>query len=254
MKGFGAFFRKEWLEYTRSYKLFALFMVFAALGVMNPPAAKFLPEIFAAALGDAVQLKLPEPVVLDSWTQFFKNVPQIGLLLALLMFSPMLSSEISKGTLVQILTKGMPRYTVFWVKWLFAVGSWSVCYVLAFAVTYLYNLVFWDTGGAPKLVWAAFMVWCYGILLFCFLFLGSLLLKSTAGGLLGVLVVFGGGMVLSLFPAAEKYSPSKLVLDTTQLLSESGKAADFFPGILVALVLCGVSLAVSLLVFKRSSL
>lgn len=95
MRAFFAFFKKEWMEYGRSYKLFALFMVFCALGVMNPPTAKFLPELLSSALADGMEIHIPEPTVLDSWAQFFKNVSQMGLIIMLVLFSGIMSAEFS---------------------------------------------------------------------------------------------------------------------------------------------------------------
>lgn len=77
MKGFTAFMKKELLEAVRSYKLVILLIVFAALGFMNPVSARYLPELVAGFLPEGMHMEIPQPVVLDSWLQFFKNTAQI---------------------------------------------------------------------------------------------------------------------------------------------------------------------------------
>ena len=88
MKGFTAFMKKELLEAVRSYKLVILLIVFAALGFMNPVSARYLPELVAGFLPEGMHMEIPQPVVLDSWLQFFKNTAQIGLIAIFFIYSP----------------------------------------------------------------------------------------------------------------------------------------------------------------------
>lgn len=45
---------------------------------------------------ERVQIELPPPNSLDSWTQFFKNVNQTGLVVTIVIFSGMVSREYEK--------------------------------------------------------------------------------------------------------------------------------------------------------------
>src|SRR5690606_15034203 len=96
MTGYLAFLKKEFFEYTKTFKLFIMLMVFAVFGITNPLTAKLLPEILGSLIPDSVVITLPEPTAYDAWTQFFKNATQIGLLVMVILFSSVLSSELSK--------------------------------------------------------------------------------------------------------------------------------------------------------------
>ena len=79
MNAYLAFLKKEFYDYLRSYKLFVLMMVFLALGFLNPISARYLLEVAASLLPDGIQIQLPQPEVMDSWAQFYKNIWQIGI-------------------------------------------------------------------------------------------------------------------------------------------------------------------------------
>lgn len=115
MKSFIAFSRKEFIEYLRTYKLFIVIMIFLLLGFLNPITAKYLPEIVSLVMPEGV-MNIPTPTVFDSWAQFFKNVPQMGLIIFLVVFGGVMSNELSKGTLVNILSKGFPRQINCFIK------------------------------------------------------------------------------------------------------------------------------------------
>ncbi len=63
---------------------------------MNLLTVKFMQEIFKSFMLERVQIELPPPNSLDSWTQFFKNVNQTGLVVTIVIFSGMVSREYEK--------------------------------------------------------------------------------------------------------------------------------------------------------------
>ena len=136
MKAFWAFTKKELTEYYRTAKIMILMVVFLLFGMMNPVLAKFTPEIIKAA---GLDLNLPDPTAMDSWAQFFKNVGQMGLIIVVIVFSGIMANEFSKGTLINILTKGLKRKTVILSKFTVASCLWALSYLLCFVVTYFYT-------------------------------------------------------------------------------------------------------------------
>lgn len=135
MRGFMAFTKKEFTEYIRSYKLLIILMVFLMLGFVNPVSAKYLPKLVENFMPAGMKMEIPEPVIADAWVQFFKNVPQIGLVVMVIITSGTVSQEQSRGTLLPVLTKGLKRKTVWLSKFTGAAVLWSAGYYLAFAVT-----------------------------------------------------------------------------------------------------------------------
>ena len=117
MRAYLAFTKKELFELTKTYKLLLIVTVFLIFGFMNPVVAKFTPDLMESLMEEGIKISLPEPTIFDSWTQFFKNTTQMGLIILVIIFSGLISNELSKGTLINMLTKGLSRKTV--VSWRF---------------------------------------------------------------------------------------------------------------------------------------
>ncbi|MEG0367463.1 MAG: hypothetical protein RR585_11555, partial [Coprobacillus sp.] len=124
MKSYLAFTSKEILESIRSYKAFILIIVFLILGFMSPITAKLTPEIMKNFMPAGMSIEVATPTVIDSWMQFFKNVPQIGMIVIVIVLSSMISGEINKGTLINVLTKGLSRKNVILAKFTCATLTW----------------------------------------------------------------------------------------------------------------------------------
>ena len=81
MKSLLAFIKKEMLEQRRSGKLIILGILFVVLGIMSPAIAKLTPwlmEMMVDTLAGSGLVFTPVSVsAMDSWTQFFKNMPII---------------------------------------------------------------------------------------------------------------------------------------------------------------------------------
>ena len=113
LSGFITFTGKEFLELRRSGRLLIFTVIFVLLGMMNPATAKLTPwlmETMADSL-EASGLTITEYTVtaMDSWVQFFKNMPSMGLLITVVMFGGFFTSEYAKGTLIPLLAKGLSR-------------------------------------------------------------------------------------------------------------------------------------------------
>ena len=72
MRNYLAFLKKEIYEYTKTYKLLIMLMVFAVFGITNPLVAKLLPEILGSLKTEGIIMTLPEATAYDAWTQFCK--------------------------------------------------------------------------------------------------------------------------------------------------------------------------------------
>lgn len=103
MKSLLAFIKKETMEQFRSGRLMILGILFVLLGVMNPAVAKITPwllEILADSLAESGMTVTPVTVsAMDSWVQFFKNMP-LGLIVFVLLQSSIFTKEYQSGTLV----------------------------------------------------------------------------------------------------------------------------------------------------------
>jgi len=254
MKAFVAFTGKEFTEYIRTYKLFILVIVFVIFGFLSPITAKYLPQIIEMAGLDPEAMGMGDPTAVDSFAQFFKNVGQMGLLVVVIIFSGIMANEFSKGTLINMLTKGLKRPIVIVSKFLSAVACWTLAYLVCLGITYGYTAMYFDVDGYQH-EFAAFLgLWLYGVLLLVLVILGGTLFKNVVGSLLltgGVAVVL---TLLNLVPSFQKYNPASLATDGLALITAQKDLGDLLP----AFILCGVAILgcsiASVLIFNKKQI
>ncbi len=178
------FFKKEWDSYFLTNRWLILLVIFIALGILNPFTAKITPYLIENMLGDEFGSLMGEPSAIDSWLQFFKNVPQLGLIAFLLMMANSMSKELQDGTLPIFLAKGLKRKSVISAKLLFHTVMWTLCYLIASGVTYLYTIYYWDQSVVQQLVPALVGIYGFALMFIIVTFCGNTITNSTMGGLL----------------------------------------------------------------------
>lgn len=254
MRSFSAFIGKEFCEAARTYKLLIMGAVFLLFGMMNPITAKITPQLLAEFMPEGIEIKLGEPTALDSWAQFFKNVPQMGLIVLIIMFSGIMANEFSRGTLVNVLTKGLSRSVVILAKFAATVLIWTASYVLCFAVTYAYTEYFWPAAGVPNLLFSVFCLWLFGVFLLASLLLGGVIFKNSYGCLL-----FTGGLtavllLLGIFPKLQDINPIALSSSNMALLYEQMPIADFSIPIILCCAATAAFVMSAVLLFNKKQL
>ena len=255
MRAFIAFCRKEILEVTRTYRLWIMLAVFAVLGILSPGAAKLLPAILNGVdMGGGVTLNLPEPTVIDSWTQFFKNISQMGGLVLVIVFAGLVATELSKGTLVNVLTKGAPRAAVLLAKFVVASATWVACFGVALCVTWAYNYYFWGATPLPHVGLALICLAVLGPLLIACMILGGLLTRSIVGSLVAVAVLVVGLNVVNIAPGAARYNPISLATNSLSLMTGAKTPADLLPALWIGLGAIVAIIVASLLVFDKKQI
>ena len=254
MRAYVAFFAKEIVESIRTYKSFVLLIIFLIFGFMNPLMAKFMPELVSSLGGEQLGLAIPEPAGIDSWTQFFKNITQLGLVVMIIMFSGILTRELNKGTLVNLLTKGLSRATVVLAKLMLLVCVWTLAYVLCALITFGYTLYFFSDSGIVHLFFSLLALWLFGVLLLCVLMLAGTLFSSNYMCLLSVGVFVVALTAISIIPAVEECNPLSLATMSTALLSGSAAPGDFLPAIIISAGLTMACAALSIVLFRKRAL
>jgi ABC-2 type transport system permease protein len=236
MRAYIAFINKEFCEYLRTYKLFILIAVFLLFGFMNPIVAKVMPELLTTLMPEGMSFNLGTPTALDSWAQFFKNVSQTGTFVLVIIMSGIIANEFNRGTLINMLTKGLPRPTVILSKFTSATAIWTLSYVLCFAVTYAYTAYFWNMDGIVNMFLSVFCLWLFGVLLIALLVFGGVLFSNIYGSLLltGGAVVFM--TVLNIAPAVRKYNPITLSSENMALITAQKASSEFLPAIIICTI------------------
>jgi ABC-2 type transport system permease protein len=254
MRVFIAFCKKELLEYQRNYKLYIMIIIFFLFGLMSPLFAKMLPQLLNGSELEGIKIVLDEATAMDSWTQFYQNIGQMGILVLVIVFSGITASDLSKGTLINMLTKGLNRTTVIGAKFFIAVLIWTISYGLALLTTYGYTTYFWGQVTMSHIFLAFISPWVYGLYLIALMVLGGILFKSYFGSLMltGVATVIMS--LLSIVPFLQKYLPISLSGDTINLLKHHKEPADFVFALIICILMTVLFMTVSILVFRRKEI
>lgn len=252
MNGFKAFFKKECLENLKNYRFIILFALFLIFGITNASVAKYTPEILSA-LAENVQITL-EPLAINSWEQFFKNVSGLGYSVVIILFGSCLSHEYNRGTIVLMVTKGLSRSTVVLVKFIIAVLTMSICYWMCFCVTYGYTVYLWPSSTLSHVAEAAVLLWLEGVLYISILLLGCVCFKQAFSSIL-----FTGGIVamLALMSYVERLSeivPVRLSTDNISIISGSVAISELSVPILLTILGIVVMVLLSVTIFDRKIL
>lgn len=256
MKQFTAFIRKEFMELTRTGKLFILTVLFVLFGIMNPAIAKLTPwmmEIMSDNLTETgFTVTSVDVNALTSWTQFYKNMPVL-LIVFLLLFSSTLTLEYQKGTLVNMITKGMKRWKILVSKAVSMSLTWTAGYWLCYGITYGYNAYFWDNRIASRLFFPAFCFYLAGLWLISLLLLLSVIFRTNST----VVITAGGAFLafylLGLLPGIKKYLPVYL-MGSSGLLTGSGEISGYYPAILFTVMLCAANMTAAILFFNKKNI
>ena len=256
MKRFLAFTKKELLEQQRSGKLLFLGILFVLFGIMNPAVAKLTPwllEIMADSLAQSGMTVTQVTVsAIDSWVQFFKNIP-MALIAFVLMESSTFTKEYQSGTLLLSLTKGLARYKVVIAKTLTLTVLWTLGYWLCFGITYGYNAYFWNNSVAQNLMYSAICWWVFGLWVVSLLILFSTLAGENTGVLVGTGGVVLASSLLSFFPKLQKFLPT-LLTDGNSLIYGTAEASKYTPALLVAAGMALTCFAASIPIFNKKQL
>jgi len=240
MRNYAIFLKKEIVEALKTYRLLILGAVLLLLGMMSPLVARFTPEILKWAMesdpataGMDLSAMLTLPTAFDSWVQFYSNVGLMGYIALVIVFSGMVSSETSKGTLTIMLSKGLSRTSVILSKLTNAVLVWTGGYCLAAVTAWGYTVYMFE-GRVPNLLFALFGMWLFGVFLLAVTALASTLTDKSFICLVAVGVAVVILNLISIIPGAGKYNPVALSGTSIALLTDDMTPRALLPALIVA--------------------
>lgn len=253
MRQLTAFIEKEVLEQLRGGRAMILGILFCLFGIMNPATAKMLPwllTLMSEQLAESgMQITEIEVDAMTSWTQFFKNMPML-LIVFIIMFSGIMTAEYQKGTLINVITKGLKRWKILISKLLVMSVFWTAGYLITFGITYGYNAYFWDNHIAENLFFAAFGYYFVGLWLISIVLLASAVLKSASG----VTLFAGAAVIISylsgFLPAFREYVPTFL-LSVNELLTGAADRSRCFSAVGITFFLMMLHVFLSVLLFHK---
>ena len=256
MRVFLAFLKKEILAQLRTARLPILAGVFVLFGIMNPAIAKLTPwlldQMSEAMAQTGMTITAGSVSALDSWVQFFKNIP-MALIIFVILESNIFTGEYRSGTLVLSLTKGLDRYKVLIAKTAVLTVLWTLGFWVCYGITYGCNRIFWEEQAAQHLLLSVSSWWVFGLWVLMLVVLFSTVIGSNIG-VLGstagmVLVTY----LLSLLPKLKEYLPTYLI-ESGSLIYGMAAPSDYVRSLVVTGVLSAVIFAVSIPLFNKKQL
>lgn len=252
MNGYIAFVKKEFMENIKNYRFFILFAVFLTFGIASAFLAKFTPEILSALAADMEMNS--EPVALDAWKQFYKNISGVGFSAFIILYGSCLSTEYSKGTLILMVTKGLSRKAVILAKFTVAAILMTLCYWVSYGAAYGYTAYLWDNTNLPDVAFAAFALLIAGFLYLSILMVGCVIFKQTFTSIL-----FTGGIaalisLLGIIKPLAGLNPFILTTKNVDLISGMAAVSDFLIPALISIGISISGLLTAIWLFNRKQL
>ncbi|HKL80464.1 MAG TPA: ABC transporter permease subunit [Mobilitalea sp.] len=254
MKGYIAFTKKEIMEQLRTFRVLIMLSVFFLFGMMSPLLAKLTPDIISGMEMQGITIIAPPATVMDAFAQFFKNITSTGFVAVLLVFGGVLSNELTKGTLINMLAKGLKRRTVILAKYSAALMLWTISYILACLVNQVYTVYLFDVSGVNNLLISLFCLWLFGAFLLALIILSSTLTGGNFGGLILTAVVIIGLMILNIFPKIERLNPVYLSSHNSELLTGSLSPNELILPVCITVILIIGCIYASILLFGKKKL
>jgi ABC-2 type transport system permease protein len=254
MRGYLAFTKKELLEQLRTYKWLIVFSVFFLFGMMSPLLAKLMPDILAGMDIEGMQIVIPDPTVLDAYGQFFKNLNQMGILVLLLVFGGTLSNEMMRGTLINVLAKGLPRHTVILSKFTASVMLWTAGYLVSAGTNYAYTVYLFKDTRVQNLPFSLFCLWLFGCFVLALIILSSTITTGNFGGLILSAIALILMLMINISPNAEKYNPITLASKNVVLLTGEQEVGGLLLALCITAVLTMGCIIISIVMFGKKKL
>ena len=256
MKSLLAFIKKEVMEQIRTGRLMLLGILFVLFGIMNPAIAKLMPWLFEMLSDSLAESGMVITTVnisaMDSWVQFFKNIP-MALIAFVLLESSIFTKEYQTGTLLLSLTKGLERYKVVISKAAVIFVVWTFCYWGCFAITYGYNAYFWDNSVAQNLMFSAVCWWLFGLWSISLMIVFSTIAGSNSMVLTGTGSIVLAMYFIGMFPKIKPYVPT-LLMDGNSLIYGMSDIKTNSSAIIITIVFSGICLLSSIFIFNKKRL
>lgn len=245
--------KKEWLENIKTHRSAAMFICGIFFGILGPFTALIMPDLMAKLLPKNLRPIIPEPTYIDSYTQYFKNINQLGLVILVFLFSSTLTQELAKGTLINLITKGLSKTSVIIAKFGVLSFIWSFTYLAGSAVHYGYTLYYFNNKGLHKIT-AYLGSWLFGLLLISLILLFSSLFKKNSAVLLGIFTAIVAFFLINFMRPIKDFSPLLLIQKQSDLLLGHFSLHRYQLLLLLVVALILMNLAAANLTFKRSEM
>lgn len=254
MRIFLSLLKKEAIEGARTKKMISTFILFLLIGLISPLTAKLTPLILQSIATGNIDINVAPPSEIDSWIQFFKNISQIGMFGLAIILSTQMANEFQKGTLINLLSKGLPRYQVVLSKIFYNFILWFLAYFCSFIITYFYTKYFFGISFPIRnILMAALLPFIFGL----FLISLEILAGVISGNVIGTLILTSAGIVIQLILSIRdeivKYMPIALIGKPVNLIKGIGYD-DYYVPIITGSILLILCIVISIAVINKKQI
>lgn len=254
MNSFFVFFKKEIVEVIRTKKFFILIGIFALFGMVGPVSARYMNEIVKMAMGDKTTFILSPTTWMDSWSQFYSNLSQMGGICIIFLFMSSVVGEKQSGSAALTLTKNLTHTSFILAKFLAAMITFLASFITASVLCYGYT--YWFFNNAGKISDVCMGGLCYivfTLMLLTFTILASTVTHNTTTS---AIIAFASFIILGIsnyIPVIGNYMPGVLLSKTVEI-SNGVMSSDIWIILLTSLCLGGVCLVLSIYFLKRQEI
>lgn len=254
MRIFLSLLKKEAIEGARTKKMTSTVILFLFIGLISPLTAKLTPMILQSIATGNIDINVAPPSEIDSWTQFFKNISQIGMFGLAIILSSQMANEFQKGTLINLLSKGLPRYQVVLSKIFYNFMLWFLAYFSSFILAYFYTKYFFGISFPIRnILMAALLPFVFGL----FLISLEILSGVISGNVIGTLILTTVGIVIQLILSIRdeivKYMPIALIGKPVNLIKGIGYD-DYYVPIITGCILLILCIVISIAVINKKQI
>lgn len=254
MNLFWPFFVKELLEPIRTKRVWLLLGLFVLCGCLGVGVLKLTEWSVTISEEAGVAMDLPPLGARDAYELFLQNLYFIGIISLALILGTTLTREYKHDTLVNLVTKGLPREVVILAKYAGMVAYFEVALLLAFVINRLFLRYYFPTDTYAN-EWLSFgAVSLYGMLLIALMLMVSAWIRSSYGSFVAVMLFYFSLSLLASFDKLAKYLPLSLTDNASKMLVEPFKISTLYPQLAVTTALIVLFIGSALLLFKRQQL
>ena len=254
MRIFLSLLKKEAIEGARTKKMISTFTLFLFIGLISPLTAKLTPMILQSIATGNIDINVAPPSEIDSWTQFFKNISQIGMFGLAIILSTQMANEFQKGTLINLLSKGLPRYQVVLSKIFYNFILWFIAYFCSFILTYFYTKYFFGISFPIRnILMAALLPFIFGLFLTPLEILAGVISGNVIGTLILTIVGIVIQLILSIRDEIVKYMPIALIGKPVNLIKGIGYD-DYYVPIIMGSILLILCIVISIAVINKKQI
>ena len=249
-------FRKEWLDFRRSYKAVWVPLVFLVLGISQPVSSYLLPDLLKSAgnlpEGSIMQIPVPQPMEVLAGT--LSNFSSVGLLVLVLAAMSAVAGERTSGAAELVMAKPVSALAYIVSKWLayvlLSAGSLLLGYLGAWY--YTDQLIGPVDAGRAFAAFGLYALWV-SVYLSLTLLLSARLRSAaaSAAGALGAAALLG--ILSGSLPKWFGWSPGRLTAHVRELLLTGAPGGSFGLCLGVSIGLLLLMTAGAVWFFRRNS-